>query len=233
MSLSLRPSSVFLGFCYSLKAILALLVRCKLTLRTMVVVCAWSALLALAYVVSSSSSSSATATATATVTATGWSLFPSAHGGNGTRFVEERLIDAGPLGLPVHAGLVAAWVDWNADQHLDAVWLSSDQSTLSISQWDHTRYAFQPAQEGQRVTIPQLEQGGADDWIVVNVVPGDYDFDGRVDLLVMMTRSTGGGSWWGHGGQGDGTVRLVVYLQQPDGSLGQSRLRVTGFGRGS
>ena len=43
---------------------------------------------------------------------------------------------------------------------------------------------------------------------VINVVPGDYDRDGHLDLLVMYEETEGGG-WWG--GK-DSMTGMKVYL---------------------
>lgn len=53
----------------------------------------------------------------------------------------------------------------------------------------------------------------------VNLVPGDWNYDGKLDLLVMGSRNTGG--WWGGNGKGkEEELEMFVYLQQGDGSFG-------------
>jgi integrin alpha FG-GAP repeat containing protein 1 len=121
------------------------------------------------------------------------------------RFVEEHLIDAGNLGLPKQAGLVAAFGDFNADQLLDLVLLSSDQRSLAVWEWDRKAYEFKEKTETRIRT--------KSDFVVTNVVPGDFDYDGKLDLLVMGGKNPGG--WWGN----DETTEMQVYLQQPDGSF--------------
>jgi hypothetical protein len=53
---------------------------------------------------------------------------------------------------------------------------------------------------GQRIVMPHDVQ---------NIVPADYNADGRLDMLVMM-RDDGAGGWWTGGGspQTDMTVIL-------------------------
>ncbi|GAA5911051.1 hypothetical protein JCM6882_006862 [Rhodosporidiobolus microsporus] len=127
-------------------------------------------------------------------------LFPWAQ----QRFTDEHLIDAGSLGLP-KTSLVAAFGDYNADQLADVVVLSSDQRSLSVWNWDRKRYEFVEAVE-TRVRTPS-------DFVVVNVVPGDFNYDGKLDVLLMGGKNPGG--WWGN----DETTEMLVYLQQADGSF--------------
>lgn len=131
-------------------------------------------------------------------TATAW--FP----GQQQRFVEEKLIDTGALGLP-NDGLVAAFADFNADQLLDLFYLSADQRSLTLYTWDRTAYRW-TEQAKARIRTKS-------DFIITNVVPGDYNYDGRLDVLLMGGKNPGG--WWGE----DETVEMQVYLQQSDGSF--------------
>ncbi|ORY59424.1 hypothetical protein BCR35DRAFT_283657 [Leucosporidium creatinivorum] len=123
------------------------------------------------------------------------------------RFVEEKLIDTGSLGLP-NDGLVAAFGDFNADQLLDLFYLSADQRSLSLYTWDRTAYHW-TEQSKARIRTKS-------DFIITNVVPGDYNYDGRLDVLLMGGKNPGG--WWGD----DETVEMQVYLQQSDGSFSAS-----------
>ena len=120
------------------------------------------------------------------------------------RFVEEKLVVAGSLGLP-KTGLVAAFGDFNADQLLDVFFLSADQRSLSVYEWDREQYEFRERVES-RIRTPSS-------FVIVNVVPGDYDYDGRLDVLLMGERNPGG--WWGK----DDELEMEVYLQLSDGSF--------------
>lgn len=120
------------------------------------------------------------------------------------RFVEEKLIDTGSNGLP-NTGLVAALGDYNADQLLDLVYLSSDQRSVVIYTWNRSAYSWQE----QSKTAIRTES----DFIIVNIVPGDYNYDGRLDLLLMGSKNPNGWGW----GDSD-TLDMQVYLQQPDGT---------------
>ncbi|KAI5477781.1 Integrin alpha N-terminal domain superfamily protein [Pseudohyphozyma bogoriensis] len=119
---------------------------------------------------------------------------------------QEHLVDAGALGLP-STGLVAAFGDYNADQLLDLFFLSSDQRSLSVYVWDREAYSWVEKVESRIRT--------KSDFIIVNVVPGDYDYDGKLDVLLMGEKNPGG--WWGS----DDTLEMAVYLQKTDGTFEQ------------
>lgn len=139
-------------------------------------------------------------------------LIPSAHAwfpGVEQRFVDEKLIDTGSNGLP-NTGLVAAFGDYNADQLLDLFYLSSDQRSLVVYMWNRSAYSWQEK--------PATSIRTSSDFIIVNVVPGDYNYDGRLDVLLMGSKNPNGWGW----GDKD-TLEMQVYLQQPDGSYGEPR----------
>lgn len=125
------------------------------------------------------------------------------------RYVDEHLLQTGSLGLP-RTGLVAAFGDYNADQLVDLFYLSSDQREVSVWVWDRALYEWRERPESRIRTHS--------DFIVVNVVPGDFDYDGRLDVLLMGSKNPGGR--WG----GDGTLEMEVYLQRSDGSFCVCRL---------
>ncbi|KAM0792309.1 hypothetical protein ACM66B_004996 [Microbotryomycetes sp. NB124-2] len=126
--------------------------------------------------------------------------------GERRRFVEERLIDAGSLGLP-NDGLVAAFGDLNGDQLLDVFYLSSDQRTVSVYTWNRLKYLYEEHEPARIRT--------KNEFVIVNVVPGDYDYDGRLDLLLMGSKNPGG--WWGS----EETLDMQVLLQRDNGSWSQ------------
>lgn len=81
-------------------------------------------------------------------------------------------MDAGPMGLDPDSRVVA-FGDFNADQFLDVLLLSSDQQTLTVYLWSHDAFAFQKSSSFRH---PEP---------ISNVVPGDFTHDGKLDLLVM------------------------------------------------
>jgi integrin alpha FG-GAP repeat containing protein 1 len=123
------------------------------------------------------------------------------------RYVEEKLIDAGSLGLP-ETGLVAAFGDYNGDQVLDLFHLSADQRSLSVYIWDKLAYSWI-----ERVDTRIRTDS---DFIITNVVPNDYNYDGRLDILLMGAKDPG--SWWGS----EDELDMRVYLQQSNATFCES-----------
>lgn len=123
------------------------------------------------------------------------------------RYVEEKLIDTGSLGLPA-TGVVAAFGDYNGDQVLDLFFLSADQRSLSVYIWDKVAYSWTERIETRIRTTA--------DFIITNVVPNDYNYDGRLDVLLMGSKDPG--SWWG----AEDKLEMLVYLQEPDATFCES-----------
>ncbi|KZS98847.1 hypothetical protein SISNIDRAFT_403326 [Sistotremastrum niveocremeum HHB9708] len=107
--------------------------------------------------------------------------------------------NAGSLGLDVN-GRPLAYGDFNGGQFVDIVMLASDQQTIEIYQWDHDGFKFSKS--------TQLHH----DSPVHNVIPGDYDHDGRLDLLVMNQDT------------GRGRTALSIYLGSPNGVFEPTRI---------
>ncbi|GAA6047594.1 hypothetical protein JCM3770_001581 [Rhodotorula araucariae] len=122
------------------------------------------------------------------------------------RYVDEKLIDAGTLALPT-TGIVAAFADYNADGLVDVVYLSADQRSVDIYTWDRKKYQWTRA--------PAASIRTHSDFVITNVVPGDFNYDGRLDLLLMGGKNPGG--WWGR----DDDTDMQVYIQHANGSFGE------------
>ncbi|GAA5911057.1 FG-GAP repeat domain-containing protein [Sporobolomyces salmoneus] len=128
------------------------------------------------------------------------SLFPS----HTHRFTSEKLLDLGSLGLP-KTGKIAAWGDFDSDQFLDLFHLSYDQRSLSVWTWDRKEYVWKEQEE----TLIKTKG----DFIVTNVVPGDFNRDGKLDLLLMGEQQPGSG--WSK------ETQLLVYLQTLNGTFAE------------
>ncbi|SGY75403.1 BQ5605_C005g03425 [Microbotryum silenes-dioicae] len=137
------------------------------------------------------------------VTTSWWPVAHARFPGVEQRFVEEKLINTGSLGLP-DDGLVAAFGDFNGDQLLDLFHLSTNQRTVSVYTWSRAQYRWQEQVQARIRT--------ASDFIITNIVPGDFDYDGRLDLLLMGGSKPGG--WWGHD-----ELAIKVFLQQRNGTF--------------
>ncbi|KAI8368959.1 hypothetical protein BD560DRAFT_330475 [Blakeslea trispora] len=71
-------------------------------------------------------------------------------------------------------GTIAAFGDFDGDKFTDIFVLSSDQTSVCVYVWDHQGFSFK-----------QLSQQIQPGFIVTNVVPGDYNYDGHLDVLLM------------------------------------------------
>ena len=67
------------------------------------------------------------------------------------------------------------------------------------------KYAFEAVQGAKAVTAP---------FVITNVVPGDYDYDGRLDMLLMGQDNPGG--WWA-----DEELHMTVHRGQGRGQFGK------------
>ncbi|KAF9540003.1 hypothetical protein EC957_004705 [Mortierella hygrophila] len=76
-------------------------------------------------------------------------------------------------------GTVAAFGDFNGDKYTDIITLSDDQTSFSIYLWDHAEWAFNILPNAT-VTIAQTPP-----FIITNIVPGDFNHDGKLDVLIM------------------------------------------------
>ncbi|KAF9583315.1 hypothetical protein BGW38_009764 [Lunasporangiospora selenospora] len=84
------------------------------------------------------------------------------------------------VGLANIKGTVAAFGDFNGDKFTDIIALSDDQTSFSIYLWDHGSWSFNLLPTAT-VTIAQTPQP----FVITNIVPGDFNRDGRLDVLVM------------------------------------------------
>ncbi|WVR07022.1 hypothetical protein IAU60_004061 [Kwoniella sp. DSM 27419] len=152
------------------------------------------------------------------------------------KYNQEAFINAGSLGFEGVTGRVVAVGDWNGDQKLDLFTLSEDSKAVTVNLWNNSKFRFTPS---HTITLASK---------ISNVVPGDFDHDGRLDLLVMYVQEVNGG-WWGSkteklgmevflGGGEDGGFKSPSWLldasmpSQPiifdaDGSLRPSMLGLT------
>ncbi|WVN88253.1 uncharacterized protein L203_103454 [Cryptococcus depauperatus CBS 7841] len=100
------------------------------------------------------------------------------------RFKDEAFINAGSLGLDKVEGRVVAFGDWNGDSKLDLFTLSKSGKTVQVHLWNKDKFQYIPSH-----TLSVSSQ-------ILNVVSGDYNHDGILDLLIMSDNSEDEG-WWG------------------------------------
>ncbi|KAF8520193.1 hypothetical protein BU17DRAFT_46898 [Hysterangium stoloniferum] len=92
-------------------------------------------------------------------------------------FAINSLIGTGSLGLDANSRVVA-FGDLNGDQFTDILMLGTDQQTITPYLWSHDEFLFKPS------TSFRYQQP------IANIVPGDFNNDGRLDLLVMSQGQT-------------------------------------------
>ncbi|CAE6446827.1 unnamed protein product [Rhizoctonia solani] len=97
------------------------------------------------------------------------------------RFKSNGLISAGELGLQGVQGRVVAFGDLNGDQFLDLLVLSEDQRKVDAWIWDHNAFSYI-----RSTTVASFIAGH-----IVNVVPADLNYDGRLDVLLMAIGKEG------------------------------------------
>ncbi|KAG0188719.1 hypothetical protein DFQ28_004447 [Apophysomyces sp. BC1034] len=96
-----------------------------------------------------------------------------------TRFPQSKLYSLSPksVGLGDFDGTVAAFGDFNGDKFTDLFVLGSDQHSVSVYTWSHQAFTFSP--------LPNAPQIQVQDFVITNIVPGDFNYDGKLDLLIM------------------------------------------------
>jgi integrin alpha FG-GAP repeat containing protein 1 len=104
-----------------------------------------------------------------------WSKTP------GFRFPESRFY-ATSVGLEAAQGYVAAWGDFNADKYIDLFVLADQRRELQVWLWDPHLLKFN---QSQTATI-RLDDKTHPNSYIENVVPIDIDYDGMLDLIVMV-----------------------------------------------
>ncbi|KAJ7063605.1 hypothetical protein C8F01DRAFT_1133673 [Mycena amicta] len=93
------------------------------------------------------------------------------------RFSGNSLVDAGSMGINAQ-GRILAFGDFNGDQFLDALTVSTDQRTLTVYLWNHEEFVYEATSPFQ---LPNP---------IYNVVPGDFTHSGKLDLLVMSSSTS-------------------------------------------
>ncbi|KAE8259615.1 hypothetical protein A4X13_0g905 [Tilletia indica] len=128
------------------------------------------------------------------------------------RFQYEGLINAGSLGLEGVGGdgEVVALSHVNADHFVDAFVLSPDRTRVDVYLWDHAAFAFH-SNPASSINAPSGQT-------IVNVVPADFDYDGRLDLMLMTQAKSAS--------RVEDELRLGLYLGQAAGGFSSTPIDV-------
>ncbi|CAG8826206.1 4731_t:CDS:2, partial [Dentiscutata erythropus] len=107
------------------------------------------------------------------------------------RYTSSSLYLVNNIGLNDITGTVVAFADFNSDKYTDLIVLNADQTTISIYLWDHASYKFTKAPSAD-ITI--TTDGNNAGFLITNVLPGDYNYDGILDVMIMGQASPGDSS---------------------------------------
>ncbi|GAM21505.1 hypothetical protein SAMD00019534_046800 [Acytostelium subglobosum LB1] len=92
------------------------------------------------------------------------------------KFSSSQLYQLPSIGYQGYDGKVMAFGDFNADKYLDAFFVYSNKSTLQVFFWNMREWRYDPSDViismAQNVTI-------------TNVIPGDFTYDGSLDIMLQ------------------------------------------------
>ncbi|EGC32339.1 hypothetical protein DICPUDRAFT_38530 [Dictyostelium purpureum] len=104
---------------------------------------------------------------------------------NAPRFSSSQLYSINDIGFSGYSGSVMAFGDFNADKYLDTFFLYSNKSTIQVFLWNVEEWKYVPS--NIILNLNATDQ-------IVNIVPGDFTYDGSLDLLVQFTQQNNGDS---------------------------------------
>ncbi|KAI8381145.1 uncharacterized protein BYT42DRAFT_565436 [Radiomyces spectabilis] len=121
------------------------------------------------------------------------------------RFPQSKLYNMSPrsIGLQDMDGTIAAFADFNGDKFTDIFVLSTDQSSVTVYTWNHASFSFMP--------IPNAPHIQQHDFLITNIVPGDYNYDGKLDILIMGQDNPDR--------YPDGEIKLRIYMGNGNDTL--------------
>ncbi|KAI9015217.1 hypothetical protein BC832DRAFT_196876 [Gaertneriomyces semiglobifer] len=96
-------------------------------------------------------------------------------------------------------GIPIAFADMDADKYTDVFMLNTQQTILTVHRWNHEAFAFEPLPD----TATSFNPRKPDEMIIINAVPGDFNYDGKLDLLLMAQANPAK--------QPDDTVRMRIF----------------------
>jgi len=85
------------------------------------------------------------------------------------------------VGLDAISGSVSAYGDFNSDKFTDVFILDSSLQKLSVYLWQTNSTSF------EHLTSADIDVS-SDGLYIVNVIPNDFNYDGKLDVLIMATK---------------------------------------------
>jgi len=95
---------------------------------------------------------------------------------NAPKFSSSQLYPIEDIGFKNYNGSILAFGDFNADKYLDTFFLYSNQSTLQVFLWNIEDWKYDPS---------DIIINFSNDTVIFNVVPGDFSYNGYMDILVQ------------------------------------------------
>ncbi|CAG8433014.1 6316_t:CDS:10 [Ambispora gerdemannii] len=120
------------------------------------------------------------------------------------RFSTSALYNV-PVGLDEIQGTVVAFADFNSDKYTDVFVLSENQTVVNVYTWHHKNWRFEKSEA--QITIKEF--------LITNILPGDFNYDGKLDVLVMGQRY-----------KADKELFMRVYLGNGDDAFDENYLLI-------
>jgi integrin alpha FG-GAP repeat containing protein 1 len=105
------------------------------------------------------------------------------------------------MGLEDADGQVAAFGDLNGDSAMDLFVVNGDATRVNVYLWNHDSFSFLVSSISE-IVVPNGRQ-------IVNIIPADFTYDGKLDLLVMMQ------------GRGRQETEMMLWLGKAGGAFGE------------
>ncbi|KAJ3295635.1 hypothetical protein HK104_002440 [Borealophlyctis nickersoniae] len=115
------------------------------------------------------------------------------------------------VGLDQVDGSVAAFGDFNGDK----LWVAKAQTTVTVYAWNHREYGFKKLPD----TEIHFDNQKPNDAIITGVIPGDFNYDGKLDILLMSKHSDSEAKLRIYFGNGIDSFNQTSYLDLESSSL--------------
>ncbi|KAJ3332036.1 hypothetical protein HDU76_001494 [Blyttiomyces sp. JEL0837] len=125
------------------------------------------------------------------------------------------------VGIDNVDGTIAAFGDFNADKMTDLFILNNKQDTVILYLWNRQSYQFEVSTKAQAQISTSDSSSSSGSIKIRNVVPGDFNRDGRLDVLLMGTSSKNPAELIMSLHLGNGADEFIEEIKLPSSTLGQ------------